>query len=327
MTVIGAIERKNPDSRRLDGVPPVFRPLLATVAAHGIIGNGGFQYWYEGMHDRDTLQAADAFDRLGLAQVADVMRQSLDAFPGRRATPEVLEALDAPSRAAAKTLWETLGPVVWRSDWQRAALRYTLRHADILAASDRDSRHALAELADAWATARGSLAGALSVAAAVDREAVQRAIESDDHHAAHRLLRDAGPRVGSALEFWAAMREVAEQLFVDDRGQSRREHRLLHDGFVLVRVEVVRVNEYGVRMLDRGPARWNLGRRRRLLRTHATELFPIGREEAFPDTLYDTGEVRLVPAVPLATGTAIAIHRDRVLLAHGEVAEIVPGRR
>jgi hypothetical protein len=53
--------------------------VLSVWHASGIIENGGFGYFYE--HDLDAETVATAYDKIGCAECAEIIRLSLSLFP------------------------------------------------------------------------------------------------------------------------------------------------------------------------------------------------------------------------------------------------------
>ena len=96
-----------PDS--LQGLSLVEADLMAAVTAHGVIGNGGHDFWYQGRNREHTLRAADAFERMGEGDAADAMRRSLEAFPTGRPTEDYVFA----HRTELKDLFSPLDEIIW----------------------------------------------------------------------------------------------------------------------------------------------------------------------------------------------------------------------
>ena len=90
--VIGRIENRMPDLFSLRGLSQVEADLMAAVTAHGVIGNGGHDYWYQGKNRDQTLRAAEAFERMGAVPAANAMRRSLAAFPTGTPTRDYFDA-------------------------------------------------------------------------------------------------------------------------------------------------------------------------------------------------------------------------------------------
>jgi hypothetical protein len=56
------------------------RRATAIWAASGIIGNGGFQYYFE--NDLSCADAAEDYESIGMPNIADIFRTALSLFPG-----------------------------------------------------------------------------------------------------------------------------------------------------------------------------------------------------------------------------------------------------
>ena len=124
--VLKIIEARLPEPFSLDGLTEVEADLLGAVTAVGVIGNGGFYYWYRGKDARSTTRIAAAFDRLGLSEVAQAIRSSLAAFPSGR-PPGTLAARQkylTANREQLQRTFEPLDRVVWAADFDGAAARY-----------------------------------------------------------------------------------------------------------------------------------------------------------------------------------------------------------
>lgn len=70
------------DKKEKDGIEalaPEERVVLLIWHATGIIGNGGFQYFYE--QELDAEAVACAFDKIGSRKCAEMLRHSLSLFP------------------------------------------------------------------------------------------------------------------------------------------------------------------------------------------------------------------------------------------------------
>jgi hypothetical protein len=85
-------------------------------SARGIIGNGGFRYFYEGT--QDPLATARAFRALGFEDVATACERSLFVFPlgrmplGEPGRFEAFKAVDWDSNSVRE-----LDKTVWRLTW------------------------------------------------------------------------------------------------------------------------------------------------------------------------------------------------------------------
>ena len=89
------------------------KDVLLPWVARGIIGNGGFKYFYQGLQF-DPLVTAQAFRALGLEDVAAACERSLSVFPGGRMPDN--EALLAAVDWNSDSLRE-LDKTVWRLSW------------------------------------------------------------------------------------------------------------------------------------------------------------------------------------------------------------------
>lgn len=69
------------DALGLEALPHPAQMLVLAWSARGIIGNGGFRYWYQGKNDAEVRLTIDAFRVLGVRVVADACQESLAAFP------------------------------------------------------------------------------------------------------------------------------------------------------------------------------------------------------------------------------------------------------
>jgi len=90
--------------------------VLLPWSARGIIGNGGFKYYYEG--NQDPLATARAFRALGFEDVATACERSLFVFPlgrmplGEPGRFEAFKAVDWDSNSVRE-----LDRTVWRLKW------------------------------------------------------------------------------------------------------------------------------------------------------------------------------------------------------------------
>lgn len=117
------------DKRGLDALSETQRAVVLAWGATGIIGNGGFRYFYEGEWRMAELGAA--YRALGFGDAADACERSLDVFPGRvvprdqHRRSEILERID-------QTQLESLQGAVFAIGWDalRDAIgQYMARHA------------------------------------------------------------------------------------------------------------------------------------------------------------------------------------------------------
>jgi hypothetical protein len=67
------------EAQGLDSLSQAEQRVLLVGWAQGIVGNGGFQYFYEGASN--ARQVADAFEALGFSEAASAFRTSLSVFP------------------------------------------------------------------------------------------------------------------------------------------------------------------------------------------------------------------------------------------------------
>jgi Domain of unknown function (DUF4375) len=70
------------DEHGMDALSAPQRTIVLAWAAKGIIGNGGFKYFYEG--EWRGAELAQAYRALGFAAAAEACDRSLDAFPARQ---------------------------------------------------------------------------------------------------------------------------------------------------------------------------------------------------------------------------------------------------
>ncbi|MGA8808362.1 MAG: hypothetical protein WB973_10830 [Thermoanaerobaculia bacterium] len=142
--VLRRIESRMPYPDSLQGLSRVEADLMAAVTAHGVIGNGGHDFWYQGRNREHTLRAADAFERMGEGNAADAMRRSLEAFPAGRPTEDYVFA----HRAELKDLFSPLDEIIWDVDFDAVAARYIRAKKAELSAADPDLMKAVPAL---WA--------------------------------------------------------------------------------------------------------------------------------------------------------------------------------
>lgn len=148
--VLESIESRVIDPGSLEGLSRVEADLLAGVTAKGVIGNGGLVYWYEGMNARQTLRAAEAFERLGLSEAASALRKSLEAFPAGAPPAELgdRQRYVSQHRERLDQSFASLDEMVWNADFDGAALRYVRAHRSELVAADPNLRSLLMDLSD-----------------------------------------------------------------------------------------------------------------------------------------------------------------------------------
>ena len=92
----------------------VEKTVLLPWWASGIIGNGGFQYFYEGASE--AAEVADAFDRIGCPAAAEACRKSLEVFPSGvpPADHEARRGFLDSIQDEDHTLFEPLDEIIWQ---------------------------------------------------------------------------------------------------------------------------------------------------------------------------------------------------------------------
>jgi hypothetical protein len=132
--VLQRIETRMPDPDSLQGLSRVEADLMAAVTAHGVIGNGGHDFWFQGRNREHTLRAAEAFERMGEDKAANAMRPTEDyVFAHRTELADVFSPLDR---------------VIWDVDFDAVAARYIRAKKAELSATDPDLMRAVPAL---WA--------------------------------------------------------------------------------------------------------------------------------------------------------------------------------
>jgi hypothetical protein len=85
------------------------RVVLSIWHASGIIGNGGFQYFFE--QDLNAAEVADAYEKIGCLKCADLIRKVVAAFPvkifksGRDQRVEFIEQNSAKFYKLSSAFW------------------------------------------------------------------------------------------------------------------------------------------------------------------------------------------------------------------------------
>jgi hypothetical protein len=127
--VLERVESRLSDPFSLDGLSETEADLLAAVTAFGVIGNGGHVFWFQGKNRKQTLRAALAFERMGLAAAASSLRGALTAFPGGEPKLAYLDA----HRGELEQAWSTADELVWGVDYDAAAAEFIrARRAELL---------------------------------------------------------------------------------------------------------------------------------------------------------------------------------------------------
>jgi hypothetical protein len=88
------------------------RHATAIWAASGIIGNGGFQYFFE--NSLSTEDSAEAYASIGMPKIADIFRTAASLFPGGEPPPDWPEALAF--IRSREDLFARLSAEVWSAD-------------------------------------------------------------------------------------------------------------------------------------------------------------------------------------------------------------------
>ena len=88
------------------------RHALAIWAASGIIGNGGFQFYFE--NALSCEDAAEGYNSISMPKTAEIFRTALSLFPGGRPQADWSEALAF--IRSKEDLFAKLSAEVWFSD-------------------------------------------------------------------------------------------------------------------------------------------------------------------------------------------------------------------
>lgn len=101
------------DAHGIDALSDADRVVLLASWAKALVDNGGFNYFYEGASN--ATEVADAFQSLGLNEIAEAFRQSASIFPGGIPHRDHLSRQQWIAREGghAEALFETLSSVVW----------------------------------------------------------------------------------------------------------------------------------------------------------------------------------------------------------------------
>lgn len=112
------------DERGLDALTGPERVVVLAWGSRGIIGNGGFKYFYEG--EWRMAELAAAYRTLGFSDAADACERSLDVFPEREPPRDAAERnrfLGAESQAFFDGLVRAVFAIEW-DDLKLAIGRY-----------------------------------------------------------------------------------------------------------------------------------------------------------------------------------------------------------
>ena len=124
-----------------EGLTEAQRHFLLPLWAQSIVGNGGFEYFFEGASN--ILDVADSFEALGYPEAAAACRKSVEIFPEGlpHLVPEVnIEWMDAHSEEAAAWFEPLFDPVVYIPDLDQRALAYLKeREPELVAEAEHGS--------------------------------------------------------------------------------------------------------------------------------------------------------------------------------------------
>ena len=107
------------DEQGIEALPATQRAVVLAWAGRGIIGNGGFKYFYEGQWR--MAETAAAYRILGFPEAADACERSLDVFP-KRQPPRDDEEREQFLGEESSNLFEELEKVVYALDWDSLKL-------------------------------------------------------------------------------------------------------------------------------------------------------------------------------------------------------------
>jgi len=127
--MLATIQARLPDTASLEGLSEAEADLLAAATVHGLVGNGGHLFWYEGMDRDDTLRAASALERMDLFPQAVALKRSLQAFPNGEPPRDLDERRYylSTNRARLEAEFDPLDRAMWKTKFDEAAQRYALR--------------------------------------------------------------------------------------------------------------------------------------------------------------------------------------------------------
>lgn len=103
------------DKRKTTGegaLRPEEKHAAAIWAASGIVGNGGFQYFFE--NGLSAEESAEAFDAIGMPGIADIFRTALSLFPEGRPHSDWSETLAF--IRSKEDLFAKLSTEIWEAD-------------------------------------------------------------------------------------------------------------------------------------------------------------------------------------------------------------------
>jgi hypothetical protein len=122
------IESRMGDPASLRGLNEVEADLMASTTIHGVVGNGGFVYWYERSDHAHTERAALAFERMGARDVAELVRSTLAGLPDDPSEYVVDNREELETRFAArdKEMW------LHNRRWPQLAARHVIANEKLL---------------------------------------------------------------------------------------------------------------------------------------------------------------------------------------------------
>ena len=111
------------DERGLDALTAPQRAVVLAWGSRGIIGNGGFEYFYEG--EWRMAELAEAYRALGFSDAADACERSLEVFPERE-PPRDTTQRGSFLNTESKAFFKDLEKLVFRIQWD--ALKLAIGH-------------------------------------------------------------------------------------------------------------------------------------------------------------------------------------------------------
>ena len=109
------------EEKGVQALAPPQRAIVLLVWASGIIGNGGFRYFYEGAYFRNGVNhipmLAEAFEFLGFDQAANATLESISFFPAEVASlgpDETNRHMEARGEKEVKKFFGPLDREVWK---------------------------------------------------------------------------------------------------------------------------------------------------------------------------------------------------------------------
>lgn len=315
---------ENPSS--LEGLTEIEVDVLGTITAKGVIGNGGFDYWYQGTDRLQSLIVAASFDRMGLAAAAQAMRDSLLAFPDATPPPDLgdRQGFLSEHREELEDRFRPLDEVIWDTDYDLAAARYIFGRRRELLAMEPGFGPILQGYETAELTRRARL---VTAAAALDPEE-RAACEQATNHGNLTGALDGAIAAGASRSagFWRELAAVARALGHDGRAERCDWwSRVADQGAVIVSVEFLPSGDLkdGDRRVHRtgDKVNWSAGAEPAgLFRARRAEFFFPGRGWVMPGERSDAFLVPGDEATP--TGTTVVLHHQGEIIGRARVVEI-----